>query len=151
MSVLSEWIVTVAGAVVLMHALEILMPDGEMARYVRGVLAVVCMFVIIAPLPSLFRQEISWDMLMGEDGVYQSDGDFLDIIHQSRADVRADALEKELSALGYHTEITLSAAAGESHLLFAEIVVRTAHTEKEEITAYIAQALSVEKELIRYG
>ena len=42
MGILTGWVVTIAGVVVLINVCEILMPEGEMNKYIKGIC---CIFI----------------------------------------------------------------------------------------------------------
>ena len=54
---MKEWIMSIVGAIVLTILIEVLMSDGEMKKYVKGITSLIVLAIIISPLPNLFSKE----------------------------------------------------------------------------------------------
>ena len=50
------YILSVTGAVILLAVAEMIMPDGQTAKYVRSALSLILTLIIISPLPNLLRE-----------------------------------------------------------------------------------------------
>lgn len=104
MGILTEWVVTVAGMAVLMNVCEILMPEGEMNKYVKGILSIICMIVIVSPLPKLFDRSIDVSaLLFGNSVDVDPDYEFLDYVNRSKADALASDWTKAVETAGFPT------------------------------------------------
>ena len=55
MSILSQWVLSICGVIILCTAVEILMPAKSLNKYIKSVLAIICMYVIILPIPNLLN------------------------------------------------------------------------------------------------
>ena len=75
---MSAWLLGIVGVVSLGVLLELLLPDGDNSKYIKGVFSVIVIFVIVSPLPKLVKGETSeWFSTSGsaieiDDGYYQS-------------------------------------------------------------------------------
>ena len=50
---MSGWVLSVTAVVCLTVLLDIIMPDGQMKKYVKGIVSIIVIFVIVTPLASL--------------------------------------------------------------------------------------------------
>jgi len=100
--IMSTWVLTVAGVAILINICEILMPEGEMNRYIKGTLAIVCMLVLVSPLPRLLNAELDFtEIVFGESENVGIDFSFVDYVNKLKADALAKELEIILAEKGY--------------------------------------------------
>lgn len=52
---MTEWLMSIVGVVAIGVLLDILLPSGEINKYIKGVFGIVVVFVIIIPLPKLIK------------------------------------------------------------------------------------------------
>lgn len=52
---MTEWLMSIVGVVAIGVLLDILLPSGEINKYIKGVFGIVVVFVIIIPLPKLVK------------------------------------------------------------------------------------------------
>lgn len=52
---MSGWLIGIVGIVSLGVLIEILLPEGENSKYIRGIFSIIVIFVIISPLPKLAK------------------------------------------------------------------------------------------------
>lgn len=57
---MSGWIMGIVGVIALATLADILLPEGETAKYIKGFLAVFVVAAIVAPIPLFFSGE--WDL-----------------------------------------------------------------------------------------
>ena len=50
---MSGWVLSVTAVICLTVLLDIIMPDGQMKKYVKGIVSIIVIFVIITPLASI--------------------------------------------------------------------------------------------------
>ena len=51
---MEKWVLSIVGTVALGVLVDIILPEGSMAKYIKGVFAIVVVTVVIAPLPNFF-------------------------------------------------------------------------------------------------
>ena len=52
---LSAWVLSIVGIVVLTLMVDIIIPEGKTGKYIKGVFAMLTVFVIAMPLPKIFN------------------------------------------------------------------------------------------------
>lgn len=89
---LSAWALSIVGIVLLTLIVDIVLPEGETNKYIKSVFAVITVFVIASPIPSLFNGNFNFDDFVAEENASAVDGAFLEELFVQRA----EAIEKEL-------------------------------------------------------
>lgn len=93
---LSSWILSITGIVVLTLIVDILLPEGQTAKYIKSIFAVITVFVIVFPLPKLFSEGISFDKQFESDGAAHVDETYLENLGAYRADYIENLIVSEL-------------------------------------------------------
>ena len=71
---MSEWLLGIVGIIALGLLLEIVLPDGQITKYVRGAFSLLVIVAVIAPLPKIFGGDFEFVF----DGVsYEIDSTYL--------------------------------------------------------------------------
>ena len=89
---MSGWILSVTAVICLTVLLDIIMPDGQMKKYVKGIVSIIVIFVIITPLASIAVGE--FDLTKGNVTI---DSDMLDNLESTSDRYRETQLEAMLS------------------------------------------------------
>ncbi len=89
---MSGWVLSVTAVVCLTVLLDIIMPDGQMKKYVKGIVSIIVIFVIITPLASIAVGE--FDLTKGNITI---DSDMLDNLESTSDRYRETQLEAMLS------------------------------------------------------
>lgn len=141
MGILTGWVVTIAGVVVLINVCEILMPEGEMNKYIKGILSIICMFVLVSPIPKLLDQSIDIsELLFGNSADVNLDYSFLDYVNQSKADALASNWTKEVEEAGLPTyEFSIQVGKNSTTFVIEAVVLQCS----EQTKPYAAQAISL--------
>lgn len=107
---MSEWILSLVGVILLGVLLEIVMPEGKTAKYVRGAFSLLIVFAIAAPLPAL----------LSKDAALPSYGDEVRVDENYVAQTYADyelrleaALDKYLASKDMEAKTDVSIEDGE--------------------------------------
>ena len=62
-SSLSGWVLSIAGVISLSVIVELILPEGQLNKYIRGIFSFIIILVIIAPLPSLGGKNFSFSVI----------------------------------------------------------------------------------------
>lgn len=75
---ISSWLLSVAGMGILGVVIDVVLPNGQTNKYVKGMFAFIMLFVIISPIPKLLKQDFdmekvfsSADIKIEEEFIYQ--------------------------------------------------------------------------------
>ncbi len=99
MSSISSWVLSIAGIVCISVIIEIIMPEGQMNKYIRGVLSFIIILVIISPLPNLLKaKDINVNPTINQIGIQQ---EFIDNFNIAKKDAYESDLSKLMENIGY--------------------------------------------------
>ena len=100
MSSISAWILSIAGISVIGVLVELILPNGQTKKYVKGVFAFVVVMVIITPLPKIFGSDFRVDDIFEENAIIIQ-GDFVYQINRDRLEKIEEMIESDLSDEGF--------------------------------------------------
>ncbi len=60
---MNEWIMSIVGITALGVLMDILLPEGETSKYIKGIFALFTVFVIIYPLPKIINGNFDYNSL----------------------------------------------------------------------------------------
>lgn len=141
---MNAWILSVVGVICLGVLLEIVLPEGQTGKYVKGAFSLLVIFVIAAPLPKLLNSDFKLDL----GGVwYDVDEKYI----SDTAVISKDALETEmenyLAVNGYTSEITVTleqhSVKGVERVHIDAVISRAQDTEREVHAERIAKLIAV--------
>ncbi len=120
---MSSWILSIAGVICLSVIVELILPNGQMNKYIKGIFAFIIILVIIMPVPKLIKMKIDLsnvfstnEIVLQEEYLYQLN---LDKIMSMKADV-----EKESSAQGYsNVVVSINADIFSSSIVIKSVYV----------------------------
>ena len=90
---MTAWILSIAGVTILSVVVDLILPSGQTAKYIKNIFAFVMILVIISPLPALIKGNFNVnDIFESEEIVLQKD-----YIYQVNRD-KLTALEEEITS-----------------------------------------------------
>ena len=93
------WIISVVGVILLSVLTDVLLPEGQMNKYVKGIFSILLIFVIIAPLADFIRKDIEIsDLLnfdMESDGIVEEKSEIVEMEESLRADLETLGIQCE--------------------------------------------------------
>ena len=87
---MTAWILSIAGISVVSVLVDLILPSGQTAKYIKNIFAFITIFVIISPLPKLLSGNVKFDdifeseeIILQEDFLYQVNRDKLSALESS--------------------------------------------------------------------
>ena len=77
-------VLSIVGIVVLTLMVDIIIPEGKTGKYIKGVFAMLTVFVIAMPLPKIFNSEFDLSEFLQENASVSTDYDVLENIYYMR-------------------------------------------------------------------
>lgn len=112
---MSAWILGIAGVIALTALAEILLPEGETAKYIKGVLAVFIVAAIIAPLPYLLDGSFSFEEIFATKEV-ETDEELLDkLLDMSEKQENSSAEKASVGIGGENRNIYITGSHQNDH------------------------------------
>ena len=151
---MSAWLIGIVGVVGSLGVLiEIILPEGENSKYIRGIFSIIVIFVIVSPMPKLLKGDFIKDFASGGDTAQiEIDEDYYQSVKAEIQNTIISGLKSELAASGYESvefEITFDDGYAYSIEKVTVTSVFTTDKEWEEVKSiiknYVGNA-TVEKE-----
>ena len=113
---MSGWVLSVTAVVCLTVLLDIIMPDGQMKKYVKGIVSIIVIFVIVTPLASLAVGK--FDLTKGNITI---DSDMLESLESTSDRYREIQLESMLSDDGITADVKIVSENGKKKV---EVIIQ---------------------------
>ena len=102
---MSSWVMSIVGVVCLGVLLDLIVPEGQTNKYIKGVFALLIIFVIISPLPALVGKK--FDLKLNSTS-YTVNTQYLETIDNYKIENKIDTLECFISGSGYSSDVTVT-------------------------------------------
>lgn len=96
---MTAWIMSIVGVVVIGVLIDVLTPEGESNKYVKGVYALIVVLVIASPIAKALKSEIDFSKYF--DDVIVTDNAFVDGVNGDRKDADEQKITNCLKLRGY--------------------------------------------------
>ncbi|MGN0748271.1 MAG: stage III sporulation protein AF [Christensenellales bacterium] len=99
MNGISSWIMAIVGVSVLGVLIDLVMPNGQTKKYIKGIFAFIVVLVIISPLPNLLNKNFSIDDIFEEDAIVIQE-DFVYQVNRDRLETLENMIVADLKEQG---------------------------------------------------
>ena len=141
------WIISVVGVILLSVLTDVLLPEGQMNKYVKGIFSILLIFVIIAPLADFIRKDIEIGDLLNFD--MESDGI---VVEKSEIVEMEESLRADLETLGIQCEkvVIFSRENNINTIVGVNVFLKEKKDEKnvDMIRKIITNKINIEQEKI---
>ncbi|MCR4725657.1 MAG: stage III sporulation protein AF [Clostridia bacterium] len=87
------WILSVVGMVLTVTLAEIMLPEGQTSKYVKGVVSLMVVYVMILPIPKLLSLKFDANSFFNfSASSYEIDSGFIQIIKEDKQSALSDSL-----------------------------------------------------------
>lgn len=146
---MQAWIMGITGVVCIGVLIEIVLPDGQAGKYVKGAFSLLVVFAVAAPLPSAVKALREWSPQTASVSV---DEGFLAVTAGEYAEGRALALEERLADEGYETEVKITVSSDKmSNIVKCTVVLHLSVLDAEEENKHIAKVREVAADRLGTG
>lgn len=96
---------SVVGVICLGILLEIVLPEGQTAKYVKGAFSLLIVFVIASPLPALVKGDFKFSY---DASVYEVDGEYVNSTYAMLSSNMSGHAEYALKCEGYVADVKIN-------------------------------------------
>ena len=160
---LSSWVLSIAGIVLLSTLVELILPDGQMNKYIKGIMAFIIVFVIVSPIPKLIGQGDNWGVFNFTNSI-NYDEETLNQINLEKIEAIKNEIITGSEKLGYkNIKVKVNAQTNTSKLEIKTIYVdltqlviltNAEHKDiskiKKDITAIVVKCVNIKEENVLY-
>lgn len=97
MSAVSSWVLTIVGVIIITVIVEITMPDGNINKYIKGILVIFTVFVMVSPITNLNI----FGSIKNSDYDIKLDDSYLGDVNSQIANEYKIIIESKLKTNGY--------------------------------------------------
>ena len=145
---LSNWILSIAGIICLSVVVELILPDGQMNRYIKGIFSFIVVLVILLPIPKLLNKNFNISDILDGSGI-EADQDYLYQLNLDKINLVKEQVEEEISKHGYqNVKVYINCDIFDNAMQFKSITVDltslviTENAEHKDITKRINETSS---------
>ena len=164
LSQISSWIFSIAGIICISVIVELILPNGQMNKYIKGILTFIIILVIILPVPKLLKSEINLDQYFNFDNNIEADEDYLYQLNLDKINLLKNNIEEKIQSHGYkNVKVYVNADIFQNKMQYKSVnvdlsrLVITENAEhnditkiKKDITKIIKSFIEIDEEAILY-
>lgn len=98
---ISSWVLSIAGIICLSVVVELIIPDGQMNRYIKGIFSFIIVLVIIMPVPKLIGSNRDYSNIFNYEDSIEIDEDYIYQINLDKLNSLKEDIEKDIINNGY--------------------------------------------------
>lgn len=96
---MTAWIMSIVGVVIVGVLIDVLTPEGDSNKYVKGVYALIVVLVIVSPIVKALKSETDFSEYFKD--AFQTDSAFVDYVNEDRKDADEEKIANSLKNRGY--------------------------------------------------
>ena len=162
MDSVSVWLLSIVGVILITVMVEIIIPEGQMNKYIKGVMSIITVFVVMLPLPHLSIDKLDFSRFFGGDTKVVDDR-FIENLNLQKIAEYENIIERTLASSGYGgTSVEVVGSLTQPNMKIEGVNVNLALlvlsdpslniNRNEKIEAIILSVVNVKKENINlYG
>lgn len=163
LSELSNWILSIAGIICVSVIVELILPDGQMNRYIKGIFSFIIILVVIMPIPKLLYRDLDFSNIFDNSG-YEIDSDYLYQVNLDKMNSVKNEIEKQIEKRGYlNVVVSINCDIFDNSMQYKSIFVdlsdlvisgQAEHNNiskiKKDISSIIMAIIDIDEEAILY-
>ena len=160
---LSNWILSIAGIICVSVIVELILPDGQMNRYIKGIFSFIIILVVIMPIPKLLNRDFDFSNIFDNSG-YEIDSDYLYQVNLDKMNSVKNEIEKQIEKRGYlNVVVSINCDIFDNSMQYKSIFVdlsdlvisgQAEHNNiskiKKDISSIIMAIIDIDEEAILY-
>lgn len=145
---MNAWLLSIVGIVALGVLLEILLADGETAKYIKGVFALAVVLVLVAPLPKFLNKNFDIDDFFGIEMNVQTT--FINSITERKNSEREEKLLKQLQQEGVEvTKVKIYYLKGDIDYIDVVKIYAKQGCDKQKILQLVSDKVNCDNDRIK--
>lgn len=160
---LSNWILSIAGIICVSVIVELILPDGQMNRYIKGIFSFIIILVVIMPIPKLLNRDFDFSNIFDNSG-YEIDSNYLYQVNLDKMNSVKNEIEKQIEKRGYlNVVVSINCDIFDNSMQYKSIFVdlsdlvisgQAEHNNiskiKKDISSIIMAIIDIDEEAILY-
>lgn len=161
---ISKWILSIAGIICTSVLIELVLPDGQMNKYIKSILSFIIVLVIIIPIPKLLKSQSDYSNIFNYENNIKVDENYLYQLNLDKMNALKGDIEADIIKHGYkNVEVFVNADIFDNLMSYQSINVDLTHLVisenaehnditkiKKDITNIIISHIQINEEAIFY-
>ena len=161
---ISTWILSIAGIICISVIVELILPEGQMNKYIKGIFSFIVILVIIMPIPKLIGSNFDFSNILNYENSVNVDEDYIYQLNLNKLNLLKEDIESEINKHGYeNVSFYINCNIFENKMNFKSITVdlnslviseNAEHKDitkiKKDITNIILSFIQIDEEEILY-
>ena len=158
---MSEYLISILGIVVLGVVVDLVMPSGQMSKYIKGTFGIFTVLVIVSPLPKLLKLDFDFSSLFYNQASIEIDKDFLEATNNRIVEQLCFNVEKSCENAGFlEIKCEIKSNLEDNKLVIKKVIIdlknmvinqNKVHINKyDEIIDAVRQVVNIDKEKIEF-
>ena len=161
---ISTWILSIAGIICISVIVELILPEGQMNKYIKGIFSFIVILVIIMPIPKLIGSNFDFSNILNYENSVNVDEDYIYQLNLNKLNLLKEDIESEINIHGYeNVSVYINCNIFENKMNFKSITVdlnslviseNAEHKDitkiKKDITNIILSFIQIDEEEILY-
>lgn len=161
---ISKWVLSIAGIICCCVIIEFVLPEGQMNRYIKGILSFFIVLVVILPLPKLINSKNDYSNIFNYQQNIGVDEEYLYQLNLNKLNGLKNDVQAQFEKRGYlNVEVYISADIFENQMSYKSITVdlsrlvisqNAEHNDitkiKKDMTKIIQSYIKIDEEAVLY-
>lgn len=140
-SFFSSWIMSIVGIVCLSVLVELIIPNGHMSKYIKGIFSFIVVFVIISPIPKLLGKNFDLKNMFNTSQIEVQE-DYIYQVNLDKVSAMQKDINKQIENAGYNNVV----ARIDSDIFASTIKINAVYVD---LTRLIISENAVHKDIIQ--
>ena len=97
---LSAWIMSIVGIICLSVLIELILPNGQMNKYIKGIFSFIIILVILSPIPKLLHKDYDFSNMF-ESSQIKVQEDYLYQLNLNKVSAMQKSINSQIEECGY--------------------------------------------------
>lgn len=144
---MTAWILSIVGMVLTVTLAEIMLPEGQTNKYIKGVISLMVVYVVIAPIPALLQSKIDINTFFDfSSASYESDETFIELIKEDKQSALGSELNEVFLKSGLKSSSAIVLLDGGSNV--TRVILSTPREELDVAYRLTVECVGVKEEKI---
>lgn len=99
--VLTDYLLSLVGIVILSIIIDLILPSGQVNKYIKSIFSFIFIFVLVSPIPKLLNGEFNFNNIFQSSSTELNEN-YLNNLKQEQADKLMESLNKQFEERGFY-------------------------------------------------
>lgn len=119
---MSAWLLSVAGISILSVLIDVVLPNGQTNKYIKGIIAFCMVFVIISPIPALLKSDFNLDGVFSSTSI-EIETEFIYQVNRTKLTYLQNQITGELEQILPNIKIVVNGDIFETDMKIKNVFV----------------------------